>query len=195
MLVTESFYSPTSQSCRQYIISNIRQQYRFSHIINHRKGEWENHVCDHDHAIVCDIGIDCKAVSGSNKVTVGGHTCTINQECFNTVGSYECKTCNDGFEMTNGQCKDINECEAGISGAQIELEIERLCQKSTEKKSFWDAVDFCEKQGGILFEPRNSNDAEFLNSIGDDLFVGVDKISGSWKYVSDNTLFFEGIRF
>jgi len=76
---------------------------------------------------VCDIGIDCKAVStGSNKVIVGGHTCTINQECFNTIGSYECKTCNDGFEMSNGQCKDINECKAGISGPQIELEIERV---------------------------------------------------------------------
>ena len=145
---------------------------------------------------MCDIGIDCSAVfTGSNKVTVGGHTCTLDQECVNTVGSYECKTCNEGFQITNGQCKDINECEVGIYGPQAELEIKGLCQKSTEKKSFWDAVDFCERQGGILFEPRSSKDANFLNSIGDDLFVGVEKISGSWKYVSDNTLFFEGIRF
>ena len=171
-----------------YICINIRLH------DDHLKGEWENHVCDHDHAIVCDIGIDCRQVS-ANKITVGGHNCTPNQECVNTIGSYECKTCNDGFEIANGECKDINECEVGISGPKSDLEIERLCQKSEEKKSFWDAVDFCKKQGGILFEPRNSKDTEFLNSIAEDLFVGVDKLSGSWRYISDNLIYFEGIRF
>ena len=156
---------------------------------DHRKGEWENHVCDHDHAIVCDVGIDCVAVS-SNKIIVGGHSCTTDQECVNTIGSYECKACDEGFEVVNGECKDINECDNGVAGPQAELNIERLCQKSKEKKSFWDAVDFCKSQGGMLFEPRNSKDAQFLSTIDDDLFVGLDKQSGSWRYVSDNSLFY-----
>ena len=44
-------------------------------------------------------------------------------------------------------------------------------------------------QGGILFEPRTWKDKQFLNDIGEDLFVGVDKLSGAWRYVSDESVF------
>ena len=102
---------------------------------DHQKGEWENHVCDHDHAILCDVGIDCDSVS-SGKVVVGGHTCGANEQCVNTIGSFECKICDEGFEIVDGECKDINECDAGVAGPKTDVKIERLCKKSKEKKSF-----------------------------------------------------------
>merc|ERR1711937_99279 len=35
--------------------------------------------------------------------------CVGNSTCNNTVGSYEC-VCDVGYEMTNGECVDIDEC-------------------------------------------------------------------------------------
>jgi len=64
----------------------------------------------------------------------------------------------------------------GVSTPGQSVTIPRLCQVSNEKKSFWEAVDYCRAQGGMLFEPRTWKDQQFLNSIGEDLFVGVDKL-------------------
>ena len=70
---------------------------------------------------------------------------------------------------------DINECNVGVSTPGEQVTIQRLCKVSNEEKSFWEAVDFCQAQGGQLFEPRTLEDQQFLDTIDEDLFVGVDK--------------------
>ena len=45
-----------------------------------------------------------------DECTRGTHMCRGEQEfCVNIPGSYQCK-CEDGYEMTDGKCADLDEC-------------------------------------------------------------------------------------
>jgi hypothetical protein len=44
-----------------------------------------------------------------DECTLGTHTCSSNQSCFNTQGSFACN-CSSGFTRVGAQCIDVNEC-------------------------------------------------------------------------------------
>ncbi|KAK3087485.1 hypothetical protein FSP39_006555 [Pinctada imbricata] len=46
-----------------------------------------------------------------DECTEGTHRCTSDQTCINSDGSYKCvTTCQRGYELVEGVCKDVNEC-------------------------------------------------------------------------------------
>ncbi|PAV57055.1 hypothetical protein WR25_26122 [Diploscapter pachys] len=46
-----------------------------------------------------------------NECKLNIHTCEKDQMCQNTMGSYNCvDKCSEGYEYSNGECVDINEC-------------------------------------------------------------------------------------
>ena len=85
---------------------------------------------------------------------------------------------------------DINECNVGVSTPGESVTIQRLCKVSNQKKTFWEAVDFCRAQGGQLFEPRTWKDEQFLDTIDEDLFVGVDKSRTVFYWLTYQRLLF-----
>nr|XP_042899317.1 hemicentin-1-like isoform X2 [Parasteatoda tepidariorum] len=52
-----------------------------------------------------------------NECEDGTFSCSVEQECKNTIGGYECiNVCSEGFSRaTNGSCIDIDECHNGLS--------------------------------------------------------------------------------
>ena len=53
-------------------------------------------------------------VCAEDECETGSHTCTENEECFDTYGGYLC-ICREGFELTGLGCQDVNECQNGES--------------------------------------------------------------------------------
>lgn len=52
-------------------------------------------------------------VTDIDECALGIHKCSIQAECINTPGSYECK-CKPGFEGDGFKCTDIDECKRGL---------------------------------------------------------------------------------
>ncbi|XP_015245735.1 PREDICTED: fibulin-1 [Cyprinodon variegatus] len=57
-------------------------------------------------------GVTCEDI---DECLTGGHNCTAEQVCSNSVGSFYCRlSCHPGFTLTdNTVCKDIDECAIG----------------------------------------------------------------------------------
>ena len=52
-----------------------------------------------------------------------------------------------------------------------------------DMKSF---VQICSNLGGKLFEPRSTEDLDWLMSLGEDFYLGIIWSDGKWRYASDN---------
>ncbi|XP_077996694.1 uncharacterized protein LOC144450002, partial [Glandiceps talaboti] len=77
-----------------------------------------SHLCEHDcqdqtpgYTCSCRLGFDLhtNGRNCSDKDECQQNPCDSIAECFNTIGSYECK-CKDGYLGDGIDCEDINEC-------------------------------------------------------------------------------------
>lgn len=75
-------------------------------------------TCEH-HCVMGESGYSCRCPHGF-KLNEDQHSCSDidecqsqacrNHLCVNTHGSYTC-VCKDGYQMVDGECRDVNECE------------------------------------------------------------------------------------
>ncbi|XP_005364940.2 fibulin-2 isoform X2 [Microtus ochrogaster] len=68
--------------------------------------------CFPGYAIMAD-GVSCEDI---NECVTDLHTCTRDEHCMNTPGSFQCYkslTCEPGYELTDGECTDVDECVTG----------------------------------------------------------------------------------
>lgn len=68
--------------------------------------------CFPGYAIMAD-GVSCEDI---NECVTDLHTCTRDEHCVNTPGSFQCYkslTCEPGYELTDGECTDVDECVTG----------------------------------------------------------------------------------
>ncbi|CAO2605911.1 Fbln2 [Lemmus lemmus] len=68
--------------------------------------------CFPGYAIMAD-GVSCEDI---NECVTDLHTCTRDEHCVNTLGSFKCYkslTCEPGYELTDGECTDVDECVTG----------------------------------------------------------------------------------
>ena len=146
-----------------------------------KKGEWEAKECDKDYGIVCEVpGLDCNQVN-DDTVVIGGHNCGDNEICVPGSGnSYTCSACQTGFEVDNGVCIDIDECQD--SDTVVDLDEDGVC--NLVDKDFDDAMNTCSNYGAVVFEPRTSADIDYLASFGEDMFIGIKWDGSNWRYVS-----------
>ncbi|XP_041491317.1 fibulin-2 isoform X2 [Microtus oregoni] len=68
--------------------------------------------CFPGYAIMAD-GVSCEDI---NECVTDLHTCTRDEHCVNTPGSFQCYkslTCEPGYALTDGECTDVDECVTG----------------------------------------------------------------------------------
>ncbi|XP_035296746.1 fibulin-2 isoform X2 [Cricetulus griseus] len=73
--------------------------------------------CFPGYAIMAD-GVSCEDI---NECVTDLHTCTRDEHCVNTPGSFQCYktlTCEPGYALTDGECTDVDECVTGTHNCQ-----------------------------------------------------------------------------
>ncbi|XP_006870530.1 PREDICTED: fibulin-2 isoform X2 [Chrysochloris asiatica] len=132
--------------------------------------------CFPGYAIMAD-GVSCEDI---NECVTAQHTCTRDEHCVNTLGSFHCLeslTCEPGYTLKDGECADVDECELGTHNCQAGL----TCQ-NTKGSFYCQARQHCME--GFLQDPEgNCVDINECSSLPDPCKPGFSCINtvGSYK--------------
>ena len=74
-----------------------------------------------------------------------------------------------------------NQCDN--PGIEIDSDSDGIC-RNVKDMEMDEAIQLCSTYGGKVFEPRTQADLDFLESLDEDMFVGVKWDGSSWRYIS-----------
>lgn len=104
--------------------------------------------CFPGYSIMAD-GVSCEDI---NECVTDLHTCTRDEHCVNTPGSFQCYkalTCEPGYALTDGECTDVDECVTGTHNCQAGFS----CQ-NTKGSFYCQARQRC--MDGFLQDPEGN---------------------------------------
>ena len=135
-----------------------------------KSGSWEADDCSHNHEYVCDS-------SGSGCTSVV-HTCAVGHTCTTANGNYQCDSiCKEGYIYEDGNCIEFSGSQQCISTGS--------CGTDLKWGTWQEGFNACNGQGGSLPTPRSQLDLDYLATIDGDIWIGVKRTAGVWKY-TDN---------
>lgn len=83
------------------------------------------------------------------------------------------------------QCKKDDSCTPEI--CRTKVDVEAVCDVSSEKISFEDAEKACSAKGGSLWVPKSNADLDYIIDLGKELWLGIEFNGDDWVYSKDGS--------